>query len=140
MQISGLLRGHGRIAGVVVLALSSAVLSMGQMGPQHPRAKVVALDSSAKELRVLDGPPENVSLKSGYIVLHSGESVGKHSTGHHEELLVVLEGAGEMLFKDGSKLPVRANTAVYCPPETEHDVMNSGSPVLRYVYVVAEVR
>jgi mannose-6-phosphate isomerase-like protein (cupin superfamily) len=111
------------------------------MGSQRPRPKVVALDASVKDyLSVLNGPPESVSMKSGYVVLSPGKSVGKHSTGHHEELLGVLEGAGEMLFKDGSKLPVKANSAVYCPPETEHDVMNSGSQVLRYVYVVAEVR
>jgi mannose-6-phosphate isomerase-like protein (cupin superfamily) len=140
VQVSALLAGHGRIVSVVVLALSFTAFSAEQMGPQHPRPKVVALDSSVKELIVLKGPPESVNMKSGYVVLSPGKSVGKHSTEHHEELLVVLEGAGEMLFKDGSKLPVKANSAVYCPPETEHDVMNSGSQVLRYVYVVAEVR
>ena len=140
MQIDALLAGHGRIATVAVFALTWTAFLAGQMGEQHPRAKVVALDSSAKELSVLTGPPESAGMKSGYIVLGPGKSVGKHSTGHHEELLVVMEGSGEMLFMDGSKLPVKANTAVYCPPETEHDVMNSGSQVLRYVYVVAEVR
>jgi mannose-6-phosphate isomerase-like protein (cupin superfamily) len=140
MQIDTLLAGHGRIAAVVVVALAFTALSVGQVGQKHPRAKVVALDSSGKELSVLNGPPESVGMRSGYIVLSPGQSVGKHSTGHHEELLVVLQGAGEMLFKDGSKLPVKANTAVYCPPETEHNVMNASSQMLRYVYVVAEVR
>ncbi|MGO9404273.1 MAG: cupin domain-containing protein [Terriglobales bacterium] len=140
MQIDALFVGHGRIVTVVVFTLALTAFLAGQMVQQHPRAKVVALGGSAKELSVLTGPPESVGMKSGYIVLGPGKSVGKHSTAHHEELLVVLEGSGEMLFKDGSKLPVKANTAVYCPPETEHDVMNSGSQVLRYVYVVAEAR
>lgn len=140
MRIDALLAGYRRIATVVVFTLTFTALLVGQMGQRLPRAKVVALDSSVKEFTVLNGPPESVGMKSGYIVLSPGKSVGKHSTEHHEELLVVLEGAGEMLFKDGSKLPVKANTAIYCPPETEHDVKNSGSQVLRYVYVVAEVR
>ncbi len=140
MRIDTLLADDRRIVAVAVLALTFTVLSAGQVGQPHPRAKAVGLDSSVKELIVLNGPPESMGMKSGYIVLGPGKSVGKHGTGHHEELLVVLEGAGEMLFKDGSKLPVKANTAVYCPPETEHDVMNSGRQVLRYVYVVAEVR
>jgi len=141
VQINALLAAHGRIVSVIVFALTFTTFSAEQMGSQHPRPKVVALDASVKDyLSVLNGPPESVSMKSGYVVLSPGKSVGKHSTGHHEELLVVVEGAGEMLFKDGSKLPVKANSAVYCPPETEHDVMNSGSQVLRYVYVVAEVR
>jgi mannose-6-phosphate isomerase-like protein (cupin superfamily) len=32
---------------------------------------------------------------------------------------------------------VKANHALYCPPETEHNVTNTGRSVLRYVYVVA---
>ncbi len=140
MRIDTLVADCRRIVAVGVLALTFTALSVGQAGQRHPRAKAVALDSSVKELIVLNGRPESMGMKSGYIVLSPGKSVGKHGTGHHEELLVVLEGAGEILFKDGSKLLVKANTAVYCPPETEHDVMNSGSQVLRYVYVVAEVR
>jgi len=108
---------------------------------EKPRAKVVELDSRGKSyLQVLAGPPESVTMKSGLEVLAPSQSVGKHSTGQHEELLVVLEGQGEMSFKDGSKLEVKANHAIYCPPETEHNVTNTGRSVLRYVYVVASVK
>jgi mannose-6-phosphate isomerase-like protein (cupin superfamily) len=58
---------------------------------------------------------------------------------HHEELLVVFEGEGEMLFGDGTKLQLKGRTALYCPPETEHDVRNTGRTNLRYVYIVANV-
>jgi mannose-6-phosphate isomerase-like protein (cupin superfamily) len=54
--------------------------------------------------------------------------------------LVVFEKQGEMTFKDESKLPVKANSALYCPPETEHNVTNTGTGPLRYVYVVANTR
>lgn len=57
-----------------------------------------------------------------------------------EELLIVLEGEGQMIFSDGSTLPVKSNTALYCPPRTEHDVKNTGTVPLRYIYVAAEVR
>ncbi len=110
-----------------------------QARPDGPRAKVVELNGAAKKLTILSGAPESAGMRSGYIVLKPGESVGKHSTGHHEELLVVLAGAGAMRFRDGSKLPLKASTAVYCPPETEHDVTNLGEGLLRYVYVVAAV-
>jgi len=106
-----------------------------------PRPKVVELDSAGKDfLSVLAGPPESVTMKSGLVVLAPNKSVGKHSTGQHEELLVVLEGQGEMSFKDGSKLEVKANHALYCPPQTEHNVTNTGRGMLRYVYVVASVK
>ena len=76
-------------------------------------------------------------MKSGYVVLEPGRSVGKHSTEHHEEILIVLEGQGEMRFADGTKLELKARSALYCPPETGHDVWNTGATTLRYVYVVA---
>ena len=103
------------------------------------RAKVVALErSDSGILPILSGPPETVTMKSGYVVLDPGRSVGKHSTEHHEEILIVLEGQGEMLFHDGSKLEIKARTALYCPPQTEHDVRNTGAGTLRYVYVVSD--
>jgi len=107
----------------------------------RPRAKVIQLDTGGKDyLPILSGPPQSISMESGLVVLEPNHTVGKHSTKAHEELLIVLEGEGQMLFADGSTLPVKANTAVYCPPQTEHDVKNTGQSALRYVYVVADAR
>ncbi len=50
----------------------------------------------------------------------------------------MLEGEGEMLVTGQDSVMIRAGVAVYCPPETEHDVVNTGSDSLRYVYVVAK--
>jgi len=63
--------------------------------------------------------------------------VGRHTTGANEELLIVLAGAGEMRAATETPLRLEAPCAAYCPPETEHDVANTGSTPLRYVYVVA---
>ncbi|HYB59868.1 MAG TPA: cupin domain-containing protein [Methylomirabilota bacterium] len=118
-----------------VLCLCASPLLKG------PRPKVIELDSGGKDyLQVLAGPPESVKMKSGLVMLPPNKSVGEHTTGQYEELLVVLEGQGEMSFKDGSKLDVRANHALYCPPETEHNVTNTGTTVLRYIYVVASTK
>ena len=107
---------------------------------QQPHAKVIPLEPAGRsELPLLQGPPESVTMRSGLIVLQSGKSVGRHNTGLHEEILIVLEGKGTMSFADGSTLPVESGHAVYCPPRTEHNVTNSGTALLRYVYVVASV-
>jgi quercetin dioxygenase-like cupin family protein len=117
--------------------LLSAVFAIAQSQPA-PHAKVIALEKPGGVIQpLLTGPPETVTMKSGYVVLAPGHSVGKHSTQQHEEILVVLEGTGEMQFHDGSRLELKANTVLYCPPETEHDVKNTGSGDLRYVYIVA---
>jgi len=129
------------VIALAVLFLASVLPHVAIGGTGTLRPKVIQLESLGKDyLPVLSGPPESVTMKSGLVVLAPGKSVGKHSTGQNEELLVVLEGQGEMTFRDGSKLPVKANSALYCPPETEHNVTNTGTGLLRYVYVVARTK
>ena len=102
--------------------------------------RLVWLDASVESwLPVLKGPPETVTMRSGYVILRPCESVGRHSTGGNEELLVVLAGTGEMRFLAHESLNLVAPCAAYCPPHTEHDVTNTGIEPLRYVYVVAKV-
>jgi mannose-6-phosphate isomerase-like protein (cupin superfamily) len=105
---------------------------------QKPEPRIVALDRDATEyLRILGGPPESVTMRSGYVVLLPEKSVGSHNTEGYEEMVVVLDGEGEILFGDGSVLQLKPYVAAYCPPDTEHDVRNTGNMPLRYVYVVA---
>lgn len=128
-------------AGTLLSLFVTIIPYSTEAGMNMPPAKAIPLQSSGADVTpLLSGPPESVNMKSGYVVLAPGKSVGKHSTEHNEEILVVLEGQGEMTFKGGSKLPVKANTALYCPPQTAHDVTNTGTGVLRYVYVVANAR
>jgi mannose-6-phosphate isomerase-like protein (cupin superfamily) len=124
-----------------LFAGAQAKKSDSKSQPNKPRQKVVELDSKGnKELPILSGPPQSYRMRSGLVVLSPGDSIGKHSTHQNEEVLVVLEGDGEMVFGDGSKLPVKANSALYCPPETEHNVVNTGTGLLRYVYVVSQAK
>lgn len=124
-----------------MLATHSSPSCAQQPEQAKPRARVIKLDSAGRDYqRVLGGPPETVSMRSGLVVLLPNQSVGKHSTKQNEELLIVLQGKGEMIFADGSSLPVQENYAVYCPPQTQHDVKNIGTVSLRYVYVVAEAK
>jgi len=141
MLLRAIVSGLLLTVSVALLPFCSITSFAGETQKVKLRPKVVKLDSTGKDyLQVLGGPPESVTMRSGLVALAPGKSVGKHTTGQHEELLVVLEGVGEMTFGDGSKLPVEANHALYCPPETEHDVTNTGTGLLRYVYVVASIK
>lgn len=105
---------------------------------EHPIAKIIELDMSGEEyMRILAGPPESVTMRSGCVVLQPSQSVGRHSTEAFEEMVVVLEGKGEMLFGDGSVLELKHHSVAYCPPETEHDVRNCGDGPMRYIYIVS---
>ncbi len=71
--------------------------------------------------------------------LKPGESVGWHSTGQNEESLVILRGQGDALIDGQPKRSFAAPQLVYIPPATRHNVADTGSEVLEYVYVVAPV-
>jgi len=136
-------RACSRLMAIVSIAVFAMVSMVSFVaGEEKPRAKVVKLDSAAgkHDTLLLSGPPETVTMRSGLVILEPGQTVGKHSTGTHEEMLVILEGQGTMLFKDGAKLEVDTNHILYCPPDTEHDMMNTGTGALRYVYVVASAK
>ncbi len=88
---------------------------------------------------LLDGPPQTCGMRCGRVVLKPEESAGEHTTGHHEEVLVILEGRGELWFRDFPSLAAEEGHLLYVPPETVHDVRNTGAAALRYLYLVAPV-
>jgi len=105
---------------------------------QKPMSKIIQLDPTATEYqRILNGPPETMTMRSGYVVLQPGNSVGRHSTETFEEMIVIIDGEGEMVLGDGTVLLLKPYSVAYCPPATEHDVRNTGSGALRYLYVVS---
>ncbi len=106
-----------------------------------PAPKVVCIDVPGKsDLPLLPGPPETVTIRSGRVILAPGKSVGKHSTGDNEEVLIILTAQGEMRITGGTTLKLSKSVIAYCPPRTEHDAFNIGTDTLRYVYVVARAR
>jgi mannose-6-phosphate isomerase-like protein (cupin superfamily) len=125
-----------------LLALSLVVVLPAtlpaQAAPGSPVPRVIQLDPPAKEYtRVLGGPPETVTMRSGQVVLAPGKAVGEHGTEGYEEVVIVLAGSGEMRVAGGTTLSLAPGSVAYCPPQTTHDVVNTGAVPLRYLYVVA---
>jgi mannose-6-phosphate isomerase-like protein (cupin superfamily) len=98
---------------------------------------VVSLNDKPEYQRILEGQPQTHGMRSGRVYLKPGEACGQHSTKYHEELLVFLTGQGELQIGDNDRFAVGAGKAVYIPPETLHDVHNTGSTALTYIYCVA---
>jgi mannose-6-phosphate isomerase-like protein (cupin superfamily) len=127
---------------VLVMSLSINLASVfGQESAAKPQPKVIRVEAQGKEyIQLLGGPPESVVMRSGAVTLQPGKTVGKHNTEAYEELVIVQEGEGAMILADGKQLEMKVGNVLYCPPSTEHDVKNTGSTVLRYIYVVAKTR
>ncbi len=110
--------------------------------PQTPRPRplTVPLACSQGDCPVLTGAPQTTGMRSGFVRLNPGQTVGWHTTGKNEEALVVLHGKGNALVDGQPALPFAAPALVYIPPATRHNVENTGSDPLEYEYVVAPAR
>jgi len=89
-------------------------------------------------LPLLHGEPDSAGMRSGYVRLMPGESVGMHSTEGNEEVVVPLSGNGELRSPGCEELSIHPGRVLYNPPHTPHDVVNTGSTPLCYVYIVAK--
>jgi mannose-6-phosphate isomerase-like protein (cupin superfamily) len=126
---------------LVSIALFSLILAVA-LGPvssqtAKPQPLTLSLQCPGGDCPLLKGMPQTAGMRSGYVRLKPGETVGWHTTGKNEESLVILTGRGEARL-DG--LPARAFSApalVYIPPALKHNVANTGQGILEYVYVVA---
>lgn len=127
------------LANGLMIFLSASLFFAQQQSANKPIPKIISLDSRGQDyLRVLGGPPETLTMRSGLVTLAPKKSVGKHSTEDYEELVIILDGQAEMQITGGSTLQLAKGFAAYCPPHTEHDVLNIGNDTLRYIYVVAK--
>ena len=125
----------------IILLIALSYYSYAQKNPTKLVPKLIKLNKlSLDSAQVLHGPPETVTMRSGYMVLAASTSVGRHSTRNNEEAIVVLSGTGEMKIIGGLTLHLQPYCVAYCPPNTEHDVTNTGTDTLRYIYIVARIK
>ncbi|HTV57594.1 MAG TPA: cupin domain-containing protein [Verrucomicrobiae bacterium] len=132
-----------RIAAVVgaMLAGGAAGLAEVHASLQEQPRKPLTMPAACgeKDCTLLGGAPVTAGLRSGFVRLQPGETVGWHTTGAHEEELVILHGKGEAEIEGRSGLPIGEGAIAYIPPQTRHNVKNTGTEALEYVYVVAPV-
>ena len=118
------------------LVLFLALAPLISQGPPR-QALTLALECPGGDCPLLKGVPQTAGMRSGFVRLKPGDSVGWHSTGQNEESLVILRGSGEALMEGQAPRRFAAPQLVYIPPATRHNVTNTGGEPLEYVYVVA---
>jgi quercetin dioxygenase-like cupin family protein len=95
-------------------------------------------NDTAKHFEILNSS-RSIKLHSGMVCLMPGQDVGNHTTGDHEELLVILEGRGELEAEGLGRKPIVSGQVAYNPPKTTHNVFNTGTDNMRYIYIVTKV-
>jgi mannose-6-phosphate isomerase-like protein (cupin superfamily) len=129
----------------VVAGLLVGGLSVGGCTAHHPAIETKAspapfvrtLEDPADYHLLLTGVPQTRGMRSGRVRLAPGKSIGLHNTKGHEELLVFLAGRGVAQISEDTRLQVGAGQVAYIPPQTAHDIVNTGTEPLIYVFCVA---
>jgi mannose-6-phosphate isomerase-like protein (cupin superfamily) len=98
---------------------------------------VVDLSEEAENQRLLSGEPQTCGMRSGRVYLAPGQACGQHNTKDREELLVFLAGQGELMIADKDSFQIGLGKVSYIPKNTDHNVKNTGTEPLIYVYCVA---
>jgi mannose-6-phosphate isomerase-like protein (cupin superfamily) len=126
------------LAGILVVSsLSVPPLPSRRLPPQP---LTLPLKCAEGDCPLLEGIPQTAGMRSGFVRLRPGGSVGWHTTGQNEEALVVLRGRGEARLEGQPGRTLAAPMLAYIPPATRHNVANTGNEPLEYVYVVAPTK
>jgi mannose-6-phosphate isomerase-like protein (cupin superfamily) len=118
-------------------AVENAVLGEKMGFPE--KVLVIELNNKPENQRLLSGSPQTSGMRSGRVHLAPDQACGQHSTKDREELLVFLSGRGKLLIGENESFDIGRGKVSYIPPNTIHDVKNTGSDPLIYVYCVAPV-
>jgi len=104
------------------------------------KPKIVKLKSGSKYQRLFSRDSGTRGIKSSHVTLKEGEEIGEHSTNDLEEALVILKGKGLLLINSEEEFDFEDNSVLYIPPDTIHNVKNTGSGVLEYIFITSNAK
>jgi quercetin dioxygenase-like cupin family protein len=117
--------------------LAVACVIMIAQDHSKPAPRTFPLDCTESDCSLLTGAPQTAGMRGGSVHLKPGASVGSHSTSGNEEALVILHGKAALHIEGHTDVSLAENMLAYIPSETRHNVTNTGTDELRYVWVVA---
>lgn len=104
------------------------------------KAKIIKLVSDSKYQRLFSKDSGTCGIKAGHVILKKGEDIGEHSTNDMEEALVILKGRGRLIINREDCLDFEDNAVLYVPPQTIHNVKNTGSENLEYIFITSNAK
>jgi mannose-6-phosphate isomerase-like protein (cupin superfamily) len=141
-------RVKGTVVALVFVCLAGCIFVSGcSMGNNKRvemlsgKALVIDLTDAPEYQPLLKGVPQTSGMRSGRVYLKPGEECGQHGTKAHEETLVFLSGNGTAFIGEKeTAFEVGQGKICYIPPNTLHNIKNTGDLPLVYIYCVAPVR
>ena len=129
--------GKAKSAVILAAVILSGFVIAAQDRPAEREPITFALDCNGGDCPLLKGAPQTSGMRGGSVNLKPGQSVGWHSTAGNEEALVILHGNGVANIDGHADVPLNEKMLAYIPPATRHNVTNTGTQLLEYVWIVA---
>jgi mannose-6-phosphate isomerase-like protein (cupin superfamily) len=130
-----------KFALALILLLSFYNIIQAQTGKDILQPKLITLNLDSSDYQqIFAGPPSTAGIHSGLVTLTEDKTVGHHNTDDYEEIIVVFSGEGKMTFGDGKSFNLKFGVIAYCPPHTEHDIKNTGTTPLKYLYIATNTK
>ncbi len=101
------------------------------------KARLIRLESKERYQRLVSKELGSFGVKSGHVILNPGENIGEHTTSEREEVIVILQGSGEATIDKDEILKIEKDSVLYIPPQTNHDVKNTGTNILEYIFMTS---
>jgi len=105
------------------------------------RPKVITFNpDSTSYQEIFDGDKDSVVFYSGVVTVAPNKSGDDHSTEIYEEMIVVLEGQGQVRIANQKNLDIKYGNIALIPPNTEHQVFNTGTGNFKYIYIATKTK
>ncbi len=103
------------------------------------KVKLIKLESTERYQRLFGKDSGTSGMKAGHVILKPGEDIGEHSTGGREEAIIILKGKGEAIVGRKESLYIEKDMALYIPPETAHNIKNTGPGIFEYIFITSPI-
>jgi len=87
---------------------------------------------------LLDGEKDSVVFYSSVVTLAPNKSGKIHNSEIYEEIIITLEGEGQLRILKHKNLDVKFGKIALVPPYTEHQMVNTGTKKFKYIYVATK--
>jgi len=99
--------------------------------------RVISLPSNDTDYVPVLKPPISCKIRSGFVSLRSMSAGEEHSTEAYEEMIIILSGQAVLHCRDND-YTLAAGQIAYVPPFTIHQMKNTGTMTLKYLYIVTK--
>jgi len=126
--------------GLNILVFQTSMYSqVNKNEKKEPIPKVVSFGPESNQYQDLfEGEKDSVAFYSGVVTLEPNQSGELHSTEKYEEMIITLEGEGQIKIKKQKDIEIKFGKIALIPANTEHQLVNIGKKNFKYIYVATK--